>query len=78
MSFLNKHTFLEKNSLALMIGIVVVVLIGGIIEVIPLFRKETVIEPVQGMRPYTPLELAGYNIYIREGCYNCHSQHVRP
>jgi cytochrome c oxidase cbb3-type subunit 2 len=75
---MSKHTFLEKNSLALMIGIVVVVLIGGIVEVIPLFRKETVIEPVEGMRPYTPLELAGYNIYIREGCYNCHSQHIRP
>lgn len=78
MSWMNKHEFLEKNSLALMIGIVVVVLIGGIIEVIPLFRQETVIEPVEGMRPYTPLELAGYNIYIREGCYNCHSQHIRP
>lgn len=78
MSWLNKHSFFEKNSLALMIGIVVVVLIGGIIEIIPLFRQETVIEPVEGMRPYTPLELAGYNIYIREGCYNCHSQHIRP
>lgn len=78
MSWMNKHSFFEKNSLALFIGIVVVVLIGGIIEIIPLFRKETVIEPVQGMRPYTPLELAGYNIYIREGCYNCHSQQIRP
>lgn len=78
MSFLNKHTFLEKNSLALLIGIIVVVLIGGVIEIIPLFRKETVIEPVEGVRPYTPLELAGYNIYLREGCYNCHSQHIRP
>lgn len=78
MSFMNKHEFLEKNSLALLIGIIVVVLIGGLVEIIPLFRKETVIEPVQGMRPYTPLELAGYNIYIREGCYNCHSQQVRP
>ena len=78
MSLMSKHTFLEKNSLALLIGIVVVVLIGGIVEIIPLFRKETVIEPVEGMRPYTPLELAGYNIYLREGCYNCHSQHIRP
>lgn len=77
MSLMQKHTFLEKNSLALMIGIIIVVLIGGIVEIIPLFRKETVIEPVEGMRPYTPLELAGYNIYIREGCYNCHSQHIR-
>jgi len=78
MSFMNKHEFLEKNSLALLIGIIVVVLIGGLVEIIPLFRKETVVEPVQGMRPYTPLELAGYNIYVREGCYNCHSQQVRP
>jgi cytochrome c oxidase cbb3-type subunit 2 len=78
MSWMDRHVFLEKNSLALMIGIVVVVLIGGIIEVVPLFRQETVIEPVEGMRPYTPLELTGYNIYIREGCYNCHSQHIRP
>lgn len=78
MSWMNKHTLLEKNSLALMIGIVVVILVGGIIEIIPLFRQETVIEPVEGVRPYTPLELAGYNIYIREGCYNCHSQQIRP
>jgi cytochrome c oxidase cbb3-type subunit 2 len=56
----------------------VTVLIGGMVEIIPLFRKETVIEPVEGVRPYTPLELAGYNIYIREGCYNCHSQQIRP
>ena len=77
MSWMDKHKFLEKNSLALMIGVIVVVLIGGIVEIIPLFRKETVIEPVAGMRPYTPLELAGYNIYIREGCYNCHSQQIR-
>lgn len=78
MKWMKKHEFLEKNSIALLIGIVVVVLIGGIVEIVPLFRKETVIEPVEGVRPYTPLELVGYNIYIREGCYNCHSQHVRP
>ena len=78
MGMMKKHEFLEKNSIALLIGIIVVVLIGGIVEIIPLFRQETVIEPVRGMRPYTPLELAGYNIYIREGCYNCHSQHIRP
>jgi cytochrome c oxidase cbb3-type subunit 2 len=78
MKFLKKHEFLEKNSIALLIGIVIVVLIGGIVQIVPLFRAETVIEPVEGVRPYTPLELAGYNIYIREGCYNCHSQHIRP
>jgi len=77
MSWMN-HDKLERNSLLLLGFIIVTVLIGGIVEIIPLFRKETVIEPVEGVRPYTPLELAGYNIYIREGCYNCHSQQVRP
>lgn len=75
---LKKHEFLEKNSIVLLIMIIIVVLVGGIIEIIPLFRQETVIERVEGMRPYTPLELAGFNIYIREGCYNCHSQQIRP
>jgi len=78
MKFLEKHKKLERNSLLLLAFTVVTVLIGGIVEIIPLFRMETVIEPVKGMRPYTPLELAGYNIYIREGCYNCHSQQIRP
>ena len=77
MSWLN-HEKLERNSLLLLGCTIVVVLIGGIVEIIPLFRQETVIEPVEGMRPYTPLELTGYNIYIREGCYNCHSQQIRP
>ncbi|MFP4313859.1 MAG: cytochrome-c oxidase, cbb3-type subunit II [Alphaproteobacteria bacterium] len=77
MSYFN-HDKLERNSLLLLGFIIVAVLIGGIVEIVPLFRKETVIEPVEGVRPYTPLELAGYNIYIREGCYNCHSQQIRP
>ncbi len=77
MNFVKKHGVLERNSVLLLIGIIIVILIGGIVEIIPLFRKETVIEPVDGMRPYTPLELTGYNIYIREGCYNCHSQQIR-
>lgn len=73
-----KHEIFEKNSILLVIGILVVVSIGGIIEIAPLFYLENTIEKVQGMRPYTPLELAGRNIYVREGCYNCHSQMVRP
>jgi cytochrome c oxidase cbb3-type subunit 2 len=52
--------------------------LADLVEIVPLFRMETVIEPVKGVRPYTPLELAGFNIYIREGCYNCHSQQIRP
>ena len=75
---MKKHEFLEKNSIVLLIAIILTVLVGGIVEIIPLFRQETVIEPVEGVRPYTPLELAGYNIYLREGCYNCHSQKIRP
>jgi cytochrome c oxidase cbb3-type subunit II len=78
MNILKKHTKLERNSLLMLIFVIVTVLIGGLIEIIPLFRKDTVIEPVNGVRPYTPLELVGYNIYIREGCYNCHSQQIRP
>ncbi len=69
---------LEKNSIILTVAILIVVSIGGIVEIAPLFYLESTIEKVKGMRPYTPLELAGRNIYIREGCYNCHSQMVRP
>lgn len=73
-----KHEIFEKNSVILLIGIVVVILIGGLVEIVPLFRIETTIEKVEGMRPWTPLELAGQNIYLREGCYVCHSQQIRP
>ena len=72
------HAIFEKNSLVLLIGILIVVSIGGLVEIAPLFFLGSTIEKVQGMRPYSPLELAGRNIYIREGCYNCHSQMVRP
>lgn len=74
----NSHKKLEKNSILMLVCIIVVIAIGGIVEIIPLFRIETTIEKVQGMRPYTPLELAGQQIYIREGCNNCHSQQIRP
>lgn len=75
---LKKHEKLEKNSILLLIFIIITISIGGLIEIVPLFRIETTIEPVKGVRPYTPLELAGKEIYIREGCYNCHSQQIRP
>tara|TARA_B100001971_G_C18223534_1_gene558806 strand:+ start:502 stop:1245 length:744 start_codon:yes stop_codon:yes gene_type:complete len=78
MSWTKKHEKLEKNSVLLLVSIIVAVLIGGIVEVVPLFRMETVIEPVKGVRPYTPLELAGQNIYMRENCAVCHSQQIRP
>jgi cytochrome c oxidase cbb3-type subunit 2 len=73
-----KHALLEKNVVLLAIGVVLTVAIGGLVEIIPLHTIKSTIEPVQGMRPYTPLELAGRNIYMREGCYNCHSQMIRP
>jgi cytochrome c oxidase cbb3-type subunit 2 len=78
MSLWHKHAIFEKNSIILVIGILVVVAIGGLVEAVPLFYLKNTIEKVDGMRPYTPLELAGRNIYVREGCYLCHSQMIRP
>ncbi|GGF81194.1 MULTISPECIES: cytochrome-c oxidase, cbb3-type subunit II [Rhizobium] len=78
MSLLDKHQFIERNATLLLVGSLLVVSIGGIVEIAPLFYLENTIEKVDGMRPYTPLELAGRNIYIREGCYVCHSQMIRP
>ncbi|MEM6413973.1 MAG: cytochrome-c oxidase, cbb3-type subunit II [Pseudomonadota bacterium] len=75
---LDHHKILEKRSLLLTVCILVVVAIGGIVEIAPLFYLESTIEKVKGVRPYSPLELAGRNIYIREGCYVCHSQMIRP
>ncbi|MDX0193458.1 cytochrome-c oxidase, cbb3-type subunit II [Sinorhizobium meliloti] len=78
MSILDKHAILERNATLLLIGSLLVVSIGGIVEIAPLFYLENTIEKVEGMRPYSPLELAGRDIYIREGCYVCHSQMIRP
>lgn len=68
---------LEKNVFLLICFTVAVSLIGAFVEILPLFKKEIAIERIDGMRPYTPLELIGFNIYKREGCYNCHSQQIR-
>lgn len=78
MGLLDKHGVIERNATLLLVAGLVTVSIGGIVEIAPLFYLENTIEEVEGMRPYTPLELAGRNIYIREGCYNCHSQMIRP
>jgi cytochrome c oxidase cbb3-type subunit 2 len=78
MSVWARHQVFEKNSIILVVGILLVIAIGGLVEITPLFYLKSTIEKVEGMRPYTPLELAGRNIYIREGCYLCHSQMVRP
>lgn len=78
MGILDKHKIIEKNATLLLVGSLAVVTIGGIVEIAPLFWLENTIEDVEGVRPYTPLELTGRDIYIREGCYVCHSQMIRP
>ncbi len=78
MSFWQRHQVFEKNSIILVIGILLMVAVGGLVEITPLFYLKSTIEAVDGVRPYTPLELAGRNIYVREGCYLCHSQMIRP
>ena len=78
MDILAKHGVIERNASLLLLLSLLVVCIGGIVEVAPLFYYQNTIEKVSGMRPYTPLELAGRDIYIREGCYLCHSQMIRP
>lgn len=74
----NLHKKAEKNSIVLLVFILITVAIGGLVEIVPLFYVKSTIEKVEGMRPYTPLEQMGRNIYIREGCYLCHSQMIRP
>ena len=72
-----RHEKIEKNSILMLVLTLIVVSIGGLVEIVPLYYLDNTIEKVRGMRPYTPLELAGRNVYIREGCYNCHSQMIR-
>lgn len=71
------HQMIERNVFILITLTIIVTSIGAMVQILPLFKQEVAIERVQGMRPYTPLELAGFEIYKREGCYNCHSQQVR-
>ncbi|MFV0336540.1 MAG: cytochrome-c oxidase, cbb3-type subunit II [Tropicimonas sp.] len=78
MALIDKHKIIETNATLLFALSFVVVTIGGIVEIAPLFYLENTIEDVEGVRPYSPLELEGRNIYIREGCYVCHSQMIRP
>jgi cytochrome c oxidase cbb3-type subunit 2 len=73
-----RHAIIERSGPLLLVLILITVSIGGLVEIVPLFTIESTVEKVQGMRPYSPLELAGRDIYVREGCYNCHSQMIRP
>ena len=72
------HAWIEKNPWLLIALVTVVISIGGAVEIVPLFFQKSTTEPVAGLKPYSPLRLAGRDIYVREGCYNCHSQMVRP
>lgn len=72
-----RHEFIEKNAILLLVLTLATVAVGGIVEIVPLFTIETTVEHVQGVRPYSPLELMGRDIYVREGCYLCHSQQIR-
>jgi cytochrome c oxidase cbb3-type subunit 2 len=76
MSF--SHDSLERNSALLIVLIVLVVAVGGLVEIVPLYFQKSTTQPVAGLKPYSPLQLAGRDIYVREGCYNCHSQMIRP
>jgi cytochrome c oxidase cbb3-type subunit 2 len=77
MRWLN-HKFIEQHAFLLLVLTLLTISVGGIVEIVPLFTIETTIERVKGVRPYSPLELAGRAIYVREGCYLCHSQQIRP
>jgi cytochrome c oxidase cbb3-type subunit 2 len=72
------HEKIETNNLLMIVLILLVVAIGGLVEIVPLFFQRSTTEPVKGLQPYTPLQLAGRDVYLREGCYNCHSQMIRP
>jgi len=72
------HEFIEKNLTWLVVLVILVVSVGGLVEIVPLFFQRSTTEPVAGLKPYSALQLAGRDIYIREGCYNCHSQMIRP
>ncbi len=72
------HDLIERKPLLLILLVILVVSIGGLVEIVPLFFQKSTTEPVTGLKPYTALQLAGRDIYLREGCYNCHSQMIRP
>jgi cytochrome c oxidase cbb3-type subunit II len=72
------HEKIETNNLLMIVLILLVIALGGIVEIVPLFFQKSTTEPIRGLQPYTALQLAGRDIYTREGCYNCHSQMIRP
>ena len=74
----SSHERIEKNPALFIVLVLITVAIGGLVEIVPLFFQKSTTEPIKGLQPYTALQLAGRDVYIREGCYNCHSQMIRP
>ena len=72
------HDLIERKTLLLVVLVILVVSVGGLVEIVPLYFQKSTTQPVPGLKPYPPLQLAGRDIYVREGCYNCHSQMIRP
>jgi len=72
------HEKIETNNFLMIVLILITLLFGGLVEIVPLFFQKSTTEPIKGVQPYTPLQLAGRDVYVREGCYNCHSQMIRP
>ncbi len=72
------HEKIETNNFLMIVLIFIVLLVGGMVEIVPLFFQESTTEPVPGLKPYTALQVVGRDVYVREGCYNCHSQMIRP
>jgi cytochrome c oxidase cbb3-type subunit 2 len=72
------HDLIERKSALMIVLVLLTVSVGGLVEIVPLFFQRSTTEPVAGLKPYPPLQLAGRDIYVREGCYNCHSQMIRP
>jgi cytochrome c oxidase cbb3-type subunit 2 len=72
------HDMIERNQTLMIVLVILVVAVGGLVEIVPLYFQRSVTEPVTGLKPYTALQLTGRDVYVREGCYNCHSQMVRP
>ncbi len=72
------HERIETNNFLMIVLIVLVLAVGGLVEIVPLFFQKSTTQPVEGLKPYTALQVAGRDVYVREGCYNCHSQMIRP
>jgi len=76
--YVSTHEKIETNSFLMIVLILITISFGGLVEIVPLFFQKSTTEPIRGLQPYTPVQLAGRDVYLKEGCYNCHSQMIRP